>query len=177
MGSLNIQKFSPEKLHFDDDGRIPNSIYPLLLYRKVIEDSGDKSADWLENTFNNHNWTNSWRWGVYDFHHYHSNTHEVLGVYQGTAKLLLGGEQGEIVDVRTGDVIIIPAGVGHKCLSHSVDFSVVGAYPDGADADMNKGEPGERPQADEKIRKVPFPSTDPLFGKEKGLLDIWKDFE
>jgi len=175
MQKSTTNSYTAEGFYFQDDGKIPNSKYPLLLYRNVIEKSGDKSADWLENTFNNNNWTNSWRWGVYDFHHYHSNTHEVLGVYLGKAKLLLGGEQGKIFDVKTGDVIVIPAGVGHKCLSHSVDFGVVGAYPDGASADMNKGEPHERPQADENIRQVPLPKTDPLHGPHGGLLDIWKE--
>jgi len=174
MGNLTNYDTSPTKCYFQDDGKIPNSKYPLLLYRNEIAESGDKFAEWIENTFNNNNWTNSWRWGVYDFHHYHSNTHEVLGVFQGNAKLLLGGEQGEIFEVKTGDVIVIPAGVGHKCLNHSVDFSVVGAYPAGASADMFKGEPGERPQADMNISKVPIPDTDPLYGREGGLIDIWK---
>lgn len=174
MGNLKSKYLTPERFYFEDDGEIPNSKYPLLLYRPILEGSSDINADWLENTFNNHNWTNSWRWGVYDFHHYHSNTHEVLGVYQGNAKLLLGGQQGEILDVQIGDVIVIPAGVGHKCLSHSVDFAVVGAYPNGASADMNKGEPGERPQADQNLSKVPIPHTDPLHGSEGGLIDVWK---
>jgi len=175
MENLKGQQTKPEKFYFEDDETIPNSKLPLLLYRNVVAESGDKSADWLENTFNNHNWTNSWRWGVFDFHHYHSNTHEVLGVYQGNAKLLLGGEQGRVFDVKTGDVIIIPAGVGHKCLSHSVDFSVVGAYPNGVSADMKKGEEGERPQADINISQVPIPDTDPILGMENGILEIWNN--
>ena len=173
MENLKKEYHTPEKFLLEDDGVIPNSKYPLLIYHHVLSESGDKAADWLENTFNNHNWTNSWRWGVFDFHHYHSNTHEVLGVYQGNAKLLMGGEKGAVLEVKTGDVIIIPAGVGHKCLNHSVDFSVVGAYPNGVSADMNKGEPHERPLADEQIRQVPLPDTDPLQGKKGGLLEIW----
>lgn len=175
MKKLSDQHIIPEKFYFKDDGHIPNNKYPLLLYRNVMLESGERSADWIENTFNNNNWTNSWRWGVYDFHHYHSNTHEVLGVYQGNAKILLGGEQGDVFNVHIGDVIIIPAGVGHKCLSHSIDFLVVGAYPGGASADMKKGEAGERPEADENISKVPIPDTDPLYGMEGGLVDIWKE--
>ena len=31
--------------------------------------------------------------------------------------------------VATGDVIIIPAGVGHECLQAGKTFLVVGAYP------------------------------------------------
>jgi uncharacterized protein YjlB len=65
-----------------------------LLYRNAFSDRGNKGADWLEKKFAANNWTNSWRWGVYPFHHYHSNTHEVLGVFRGSALLHLGGEKG-----------------------------------------------------------------------------------
>jgi len=175
MEKLQIKYHLPEKFDFQDDGHIPNSKFPLLLYRDVKDERGGKLADWLEQTFNNNNWTNSWRWGIYDFHHYHSNTHEVLGVFQGKAEILLGGEQGQVFDLRAGDVIVIPAGVGHKCISHSVDFTVVGAYPNGASADLNKGEPHERPQADKNISNVPLPDTDPLYGQKGGLVEIWKE--
>jgi len=87
--------------------------------------------------------------------------------------LHLGGEQGEKVNVEAGDIIVIPAGVGHKCISHSGDFTVVGAYPNGLSPDLNKGEPGERPKADKNIAAVPFPTTDPLLGREEGLRKIW----
>jgi uncharacterized protein YjlB len=131
----------------------------------------------LEARFASNNWVNSWRWGVYAFHHYHSNTHEVLGVFSGSAELLLGGDQGQKVKVQAGDVIVIPAGVGHKCIWHDSDFTVVGAYPNGVDQDMNKGKESERPRADEKIASVPFPDEDPLFGKNEGLVKIWKAVE
>ncbi|MFC4870862.1 cupin domain-containing protein [Negadavirga shengliensis] len=164
----------PEKLYFDDDGVIPNSHRPLLLYRDVFSHTGEQAAEWLESKFSSNNWTNGWRWGVYPFHHYHSNTHEVLGVFKGSALLLLGGDNGKEVQVNAGDVIIIPAGVAHKCLSHTNGFTVVGAYPNGLKPDMRKGEAGERPQADKQIAAVPVPETDPLYGTEAGLVTIWK---
>ena len=34
--------------------------------------------------------------------------------------------------------------------------------------------PGERPGADERIARVPMPETDPVLGREGGLLDAWK---
>ncbi len=166
--------YLPKTLFFQDDGQIPNSSLPLLYYQQVVDSNGDKAARWLENTFAANGWTNSWRWGVYDFHHYHSNTHEVLGVFQGSALILLGGEKGEKVKVKAGDVIIIPAGVGHKCLSHSPNFTVVGAYPEGKSPDLLKGQAGERPQADQNIAKVPMPASDPILGNKGGLVEIWK---
>ncbi|MEX0906092.1 MAG: cupin domain-containing protein [Balneolaceae bacterium] len=169
--------FKTETYSFEDDGRIPNSKYPLVAYLNAFEERGSEGAGWLEDTFTSNNWTNTWRWGVYSFHHYHSNTHEVLGVFNGEALLHMGGESGERIKVHAGDILIIPAGVGHKCLEAGSGFTVVGAYPDGRSPDLNKGGKGERPGTDENISAVPFPPTDPLVGKDGGLLDIWGTVE
>lgn len=163
-----------KEFYFKDDGMIPNSKYPLLVYQKAFAQTGEKAADWLEQKFAANNWTNTWRWGVYPFHHYHSNTHEVLGVFQGKALLHLGGEKGEKVEVQAGDIIVIPAGVGHKCLTHSNDFTVLGAYPNGLDPDLMRGEKGERPATDQNIAAVAVPATDPWMGKDEGLRKTWK---
>lgn len=163
-----------KEFYFKDDGMIPNSKYPLLVYQKAFAQTGGKAADWLEQKFAANNWTNTWRWGVYPFHHYHSNTHEVLGVFQGKALLHLGGEKGEKVEVQAGDIIVIPAGVGHKCLTHSNDFTVLGAYPNGLDPDLMRGEKGERPATDQNIAAVAVPATDPWMGKDEGLRKTWK---
>jgi uncharacterized protein YjlB len=163
----------PEKLLFKDDGQIPNSHYPLLLYRQAFVARNAEGAAWLENQFAQNNWTNSWRNGVYPFHHYHSTSHEVLGVYAGTALLHLGGEAGQKVKVQAGDIIVIPAGVGHKNLG-SDNLGIVGAYPDGRNWDVNRGLPGERPQTDKNIAALPLPTTDPLLGKSAGLPSIWR---
>ena len=156
---------------FEDDGRIPNSKLPVLIYKNAFRQRGDAGAEWLEKQFASNNWTNSWRNGIYDYHHYHSTSHEVLGVYEGSALLLLGGEQGKEIMVEAGDVIILPAGVGHKNLDNN-NLSVVGAYAEGRKWDLNKGEAGERPAADENIAAVPLPSADPLHGPN-GLPDLW----
>lgn len=173
--SMSEKKPDTETFLFKDDGTIPNSKFPLVVYTNAFSATGNKGAEWLENKFRSNDWTNSWRYGVYPFHHYHSNTHEVLGVYQGEAVLMMGGEKGRKLSVKPGDIIVIPAGVGHKCLSHSEDFMVVGAYPDGLSPDLMRGNPGERPKADTNISKVPFPKTDPLNGKSGGILSIWKN--
>jgi len=164
----------PEMLHFKDDGIIPNSKYPLLHYQKAFAETGSNGALWLEQHFAKYNWTNSWRNGVYSFHHYHSTSHEVLGIYSGSALLFLGGEKGQKVHVEAGDIIVIPAGVGHKNIESSSDFGVVGAYPDGRSWDIMRGEPGERPKADERIAVLPVPDFDPCLGKSDGLIKLWK---
>ncbi|MBC7827371.1 MAG: cupin [Chitinophagaceae bacterium] len=168
----SFQQIAPEILYFNDDGVIPNSRYPLLVYRNAFQQRDYNGASWLENKFAENNWSNSWRNGIFTFQHYHSIAHEVLGIYSGTALVLLGGDKGKKVTVKAGDIIVIPAGVGHKNLG-SENLGVVGAYPNGMPVDIMKGEPGERPVVDQNIAAVPFPVTDPLFGKQEGLLKLW----
>lgn len=162
----------PELFQFEDDGVIPNSPFPVLIYKNCFSETGNAGAEWLEKRFAENNWKNAWRNGIFDYHHYHSNTHEVLGVYKGKALLQLGGKNGKKIDVSAGDVIVIPAGVAHKNLG-SEDFAVVGAYPQGMSHDMNTGKEGERPQVDKNITAVPIPKNDPLQGKKHGLPKIW----
>lgn len=170
----SIKTLKPEEFLFEDDGKIPNSRLPVLVYREAFSEKGNKGAEWLEDVFAMNSWTNSWRWGVYSYHHYHSNAHEVLGIFSGNAVLQLGGEKGSKVKVKAGDIIVIPAGTGHKNISCSSDFTVVGAYPNGMSPDLMKGDAGERPQADKNIKAVPIPAADPLLGTDDGLRKIWK---
>lgn len=165
---------SPELIHFDADPLVPNSPLPLLLYRKEFDDAGEKGAEWLEKTFAANGWKNLWRDSVYSFHHYHTNTHEVLGVYQGSALLQLGGGSGRKVEVEAGDVIVIPAGVAHKNLGARDGFAVVGAYPDGAEPDLLREDADTAEEAAGRIVRVPIPEADPVRGPAKGLVEIWK---
>jgi uncharacterized protein YjlB len=164
----------PEQASFEDDGAIPNSRLPLLLYRRVLTPDTEDLAAVFEARLASNDWTRSWRNGVYSFHHYHSTSHEVLAVHRGAATLQLGGAQhGGRFAVKAGDVLVIPAGVGHKNLSSSADFRVVGAYPGGRQWDLLRGLPGERPSADRNIAGVPLPERDPLYGAEGPLLRLW----
>src|SRR6266571_4826454 len=122
-----------------DDGQFPNSYLFLLIYKQSF--FPEYSASDIETTFADNNWKNSWRDGIFDYHHYHSITHEVLGVYDGSATVQFGGANGISVSLQKGDVVVIPAGVAHKCISDDEDFKCVGAYPDGKDYDINKGKP------------------------------------
>ena len=172
MGNATIEPEVIAKV-LADDGKIPNNRFPLLIYRRAFELSGREPAVAIERTFTQHGWDGLWRNGIYSYHHYHSTAHEVLACYRGSAKVQFGGESGMVEGLRAGDAVIIPAGVGHMNLGASADFAVVGAYPPGQDYDMNYGEPGERPRADENISRVPLPETDPVFGKDGPLLKHW----
>lgn len=156
-----------------DDGKIPNSKLPLLIYPGAVEVTGKDPAAVFEKLFTKNGWQGTWRNGIYSYHHYHSTAHEVLGVYAGEAKVQLGGEKGIVTDVRVGDVVIIPAGVGHINLGATHDFGVVGAYPEGQDYDMCYGKPEERPRAIKNIPQVAKPQSDPVFGQSGPLLERW----
>ena len=117
------QPVQPEKAYFKDDGSIPNSALPLLVYRQAFTLGSSDLAAAIGEHFARNDWTGSWRASVFPFHHYHSTTHEVLAVYRGTATLQFGGEKGRKFAVKPGDVVVIPAGVGHKRMESSLDFS------------------------------------------------------
>ncbi len=162
------------ELRFEDDGRIPNNpALPLLLYPQALaEDAREHSR--CRELLSKNGWGGSWINGVFSYHHYHSTSHEVLCVVGGGARITFGGPEGETVEVRAGDVVVIPAGVGHCNEGSGSGFSVVGAYPRGQENyDLRTGEEGERPEVLENIRNVPMPETDPLFGGEGPLLGHW----
>jgi uncharacterized protein YjlB len=164
----------PEQFNFKDDGIFPNNPLPLLFYRGAITTEAKDPASIFEERFAENDWTNSWRDGVYSFPHYHSTSHEVLGVYSGAATLRLGGKHGKNVEVHAGDVIVIPAGVAHQNIGASDNFGVVGAYPDGRSWDLLRGLPGERPKADRNIATLPMPEKDPIYGAGGPLRRVWK---
>jgi len=162
-------------LRFSDAGDIPNNpTLPVLVLKKVIQaGKPEELARFFEETWPNHGWIPAWRWGVYEFPHYHSTAHEVLGVFSGQATLRLGGKTGATLSVEAGDMLILPAGTGHQNLGSSPNFQVVGGYPKDQKADLMKGTSGERPQADRRIAQVPLPTGDPIGGKHGPVGDHW----
>ena len=146
----------------------------MLIYPGALALQGDEPAASVEELFRRNGWSGAWRNGIYSYHHYHSTAHEVLGCFSGSAKVQFGGEKGFIEEFSAGDVVLIPAGVAHMNLGASRDFGVVGAYPEGQDYDMNEGEESERPKADQNILRVPLPKSDPVFGKDGPLVQLWK---
>jgi uncharacterized protein YjlB len=158
----------------EDDGVFPNSALFILIYKNALNLPENDAAQMIEDLFKKNNWSNSWRNGIYAYHHYHSNTHEVLGVYEGSTTIQLGGPNGMIEQIEKGDIVIIPAGVAHNNLGPENDFKCVGAYPEGKDFDIKKGGPEDRPEADENIHKVPLPDIDPVYGNPGPLYNNWE---
>lgn len=165
----------PQAVFFADDGRIPNNRLPVLIYRRALLFRTRNPAGEMEKLFRANGWGGTWRNGIYAFPHYHSTAHEVLGVASGSASVRFGGETGETLRLEAGDVVLLPAGTGHQRIAASTDFEVVGAYPKGQKADLVRADEfSDRPQADERIRKVALPERDPVCGGEGGLTELWR---
>ncbi len=165
---------APEALQLDDDGVVPNSPLPVLLYRSESAPACDAAAT-FERLFTASRWPAQWRGGVFPFHHYHSRAHEALGVSAGWARIQLGGEQGPVVEVSGGDAIVLPAGTGHCRIEEGDGFTVVGAYPaNQPEWDLLRDDPREHDAAVERIARVPHPEADPVAGADGPLSRLWQ---
>ena len=161
------KELAVETYNFADDGTVPNNPgLPLVLYRGALTESGDRAAA-CERMFAQNGWPDAWRNGIYAHHHYHSTAHEVLGIAAGSARVRLGGEQGQTVELKAGDVVVIPAGVAHKREAASADLLVIGAYPQGQQPDICRAEAAMR---DKAIANT----ADPVTGGARPLLECWR---
>ena len=165
---------SVRAFRFDSDGEIPNNVLPLLVYPAAVELSGADPAAAFERVFASNGWGGSWRDGIFSYPHYHSTAHEVLGIARGEAKVRFGGAGGAVLTVGPGDVVVIPAGVGHQNLGASADLLVVGAYPGGSEVDLKRGGAAERSAVEASIAGVPLPAADPVHGADGPLLHYWR---
>lgn len=153
----------PECLSFADDGMIPNNPrLPALLFRGVLPPGDPKAAEAL---FGRNGWPPAWRDGIYPYHHYHPNAHEALAIARGRVRVQLGGEQGAVLELAAGDVVVLPAGVGHRNLGASPDLLVVGAYPPGQSPEECRADPAVHDRSAASIAAVPDPDGDPVRGR------------
>lgn len=159
-----------EKIVFEPSEWVPNNQrFPVLIYREALPEGGSSLK--FAAAFASNGWTGIWKNGVFDYQHYHSGAHEVLGVGRGSAALLIGGPDGQTLNVSQGDCLVLPAGTGHQNLGWSRDFEVVGAYPKGQHADIQTSAATHEMLA--KIASLRAPDTDPLLGSSKGLVESW----
>jgi uncharacterized protein YjlB len=166
----------PLSIRFADDGIVPNNPrFPLLLYRRAVslDSTSFEPATVIDTLFESNGWARSWRDTVYDFVHYHSQVHEAMGVARGNARIECGGIKGRILALKAGDVVVLPAGTGHRLIEASRNFLVVGAYPpDGTYDECTDSR--DRPDAIKRIAKVRRPDTDPVYGKGGPLTELWR---
>lgn len=119
--------------------------------------------------------TPQWRYTMYSTTHFHSTAHEVLSVSRGKARLCFGGEGNpdrvETV-VEKGDVVVIPAGLGHRLIEdfHG-DFEMVGSYPKGKSWDMCYEGDADNEKI-QQIEQLGWFSRDPIYGSEGPAIDI-----
>jgi len=169
----------------------PSVSLPVLLYRGAFGSArnvlqgvqttsvapstpSERAARAIEKTFALHRWSGGWRDGIYDYHHYHSTAHEVLGCFSGRATVQLGGPNGPQLAIAAGDVLVLPAGAAHRRLTASADFGVVGEYERGRSYDMQLGDASSRRACEQRIRDVPPPEFDPVYGDGGPLLLAWR---
>lgn len=160
-----------EKIIFPASGWVPNNPrLPVLIYKNALSNRPCPAG--FEEVFEMNQWTGIWRNGVFDYQHYHSGAHEVLGVGQGNATLLIGGPDGRAIEVVKGDCLVLPAGTGHMNLGSAPDFEVVGAYPVGQRADIQTAAPS--PQMRSTLLGLRLPDTDPVQGSSGPLIKAWR---
>lgn len=148
---------------------------PLLIYHSAFEPARS-SASTIESHISSVGVvTPQWQYSMYPTTHFHSNTHEVLCVSGGKARLCFGGEdnEGRVEPVvEKGDVMIVPAGLGHRLLQDlSSGFEMVGCYPPGKQWDMCYGREGEESRV-EGIRDLKWFKRDPIYGEQGPCLDV-----
>lgn len=157
----------PAELHWSKpNGMLPNSRFPLLIHRNAVPGGGVEA---VMSRFRANGWFNNWRYpGVYTYPHFHSTTHECLGVAAGWMEVDMFGEGGTRIRLETGDILVIPAGVSHCMVANSDDIMMVGGYPEGRDWDNVQERflsEEMRRAAAKRIMMLPIPARDPATGQ------------
>ena len=165
-----------EAFLLSDDGQVPNNPrLPLVLYRQVFE--RDISAEVAIDCFAQNGWQGAWINGIFDYHHYHARSHEVLANVGPAVTVQFGGKDGPEVVFERGDVVVIPAGCGHCRRSSGAGLTIVGAYPAGQESwDLKRADrPSDYAASHAQIDAAALPVTDPVTGDLEPLLSkFWR---
>ncbi|RKK13783.1 hypothetical protein BFJ66_g16887 [Fusarium oxysporum f. sp. cepae] len=153
----------------------PNSRLPILVYRDVLPQP--RTEETATRFLTTHRWEKRGTWGHIAIRHFHPNSHECYGIFQGSSTLLLGKIQkgkGIEVSVKAGDVVVLPAGTAHSSLESSSDYRYIGVYPKGCPKWRN--EMGKKSSAVflDTIDEVDTPEDDPVYGPDGPLPMLWR---
>jgi len=88
-------------------------------------------------------------------------------------RVQFGGARGKTITLKAGDVVVLPAGTGHRRVSPSKDLLVVGAYPPDGDYDELRPDDIDLESAAARIASVPVPASHPLYGDQEPLTSLW----
>lgn len=118
---------APRRIRFSKAKDVPNSRLPVLLFRGGAGTTRERQGSALQAK------RLAGPVDRYDlrYTHFHSNAHEVLGIAEGRVAIRLGGEEGSLFRLKAGDMLILPAGVGHRRVGSDEGLKVIGAYPRG----------------------------------------------
>ncbi|KAK0379515.1 hypothetical protein CMEL01_16516 [Colletotrichum melonis] len=181
----------PEAYPLKRTAHCPNNDLPVLIYRDVLQPLNEESAS---ERLQRHGWEKKGTWGTISLKHFHPNTHECYGVFQGSSELVFGEGVSDDVGsgvrciVRAGDVVVVPAGVGHASVSKAEgaadpvegepEYRYVGVYPKGSPHykyEIGKKKLEEKSGLLEEVSAVPVPPNDPLYGIDGPLVRIWNN--
>ncbi|KAH7086448.1 hypothetical protein FB567DRAFT_71322 [Paraphoma chrysanthemicola] len=170
----------PEQYTLPGSAYVPNNILPVLIYRDVLSTPIDPEK--VKQLCERNGWEKRGEWGEINIPHFHPNTHECYAIIRGSSLFAVGRAKddndtdGVEVNVRTGDVMVLPAGVSHRSLSSEDDFRYIGVYPEAAPRWRNNYCGGKENMNAllEEINKVPIPDSDPVLGANGPLCQIWK---
>jgi uncharacterized protein YjlB len=148
--------------------QVPNNPkHPAVIARDALGGAHDDRA--VRGLMERNGWGGTWTSIVFDYHHFHPDAFEALAVASGSATLMLGGPQGETVEVQAGDVMILPPGFGHQRLAMRDGFQICGAYPPGQE-NYTIVRAGYDDVMLRQIAAVAKPRTDPVWGANGALL-------
>ena len=96
------------------------------------------------------------------------------GIARGIVRVEFGGADGKSIELKAGDVVVLPAGTGHRRLKSSRDLLVVGAYPASGKYDEPKPSDVNYEEAVAAIARVGLPKADPVYGRGGPLIRHWR---
>ncbi|KAL0939719.1 cupin domain protein [Colletotrichum truncatum] len=187
MMAANGKQTKPETYLLRRTTHCPNNDLPVLIYRNVLGEQLDETS--VSERLQRNGWVKKGTWGTIKLKHFHPNTHECYGIFQGRSELVFGEGSSDSTgsgvkcEVHAGDVVVVPAGVAHASTPESEEASgeneyrYIGVYPEGSphySIEMGKKSLMEKPDLVAEVAGVPVPPCDPVYGLDGPLVQIWK---